>query len=586
MDVDRPAGVKAGDVLIAIHFNDLTEQGAGAPSGWQPLVSEGWDDILAVRVWRKIATANEPATYTFRHTVVVGQTVHLLAISDVDTSVSPRVAVDLILTENGDTPSVQPAAGQHLEIRAAAVFPYQDDTVTWTPPSGYALKGSARSYNFVTSAAASRLVSSSAPTGTKSFGISPVVDRFGVGVSISLASLTTEPDTGPPPPPFTPGRGSALYRWVFTRWDGTYLDDLDLSSVTFDKRIGQAGSFSATVTVTPKTRDRIARIISPDPTVLINGPGMVTCQIYRAGVPWGEYWITAATVSQSGREAPSISLTGTTMDAYMLQVEIQEELSFTGDDQIDIARALIADMQARDHANLRLIPQSGTSGQPRDHTYAANEGTYGQRLQELAELENGFEWMVNILPGNGQLDRHWVWGAPTLGSTDVEHVFANSPHGGDILSWSEEIDALRGGTYWRARGDSVSDDASTSGTPLISDPALAEAHLAAGWPRLDRTISRSSVSDVGTLDDYARYWAANAPGALRVDQITVALGAEPTFTPNSLGDLARIYLHNVWHPLQSRERRIIGISITPPSREGGKEVAQLVFEGIEVPSGG
>jgi hypothetical protein len=70
-----------------------------------------------------------------------------------------------------------------------------------------------------------------------------------------------------------------------------------------------------------------------------------------------------------------------------------------------------------------------------------------------------------------------------------------------------------------------------------------------------------------------------------VDQITVALGKQPTFTPNSLGDTARIFLHNDWHGQQSRLRRIIGISITPPSREGGKEVAQLTFEGIEAPGG-
>ena len=582
--VYRPSGVRSGDVLIAIHFNDRGRSGTGAPNGWQSLASFDSGDV-AVRVWSKTAGSNEPSDYRFRQPTDAFGTIHMLAVQDVDTSISPVVAVSATDSPGPITPSVKPAASSSLEIRAAGVLPLFGASTAWKAPPGFSLRGTADADGWVASAAAVRQINSSAPTGTKSFGLYSSVGASGVGVTISLASADATPP-GPPPPPFTPGRGSALYRYVFALWDGTYLDDLELSGVTFDKRIGQAGAFSASIPVTPKTRDRIGRIISPDPSVIGTGPGVVTCQIYRAGVPWGEYWITAASISQSGREAPQIQLTGSTLDAYMLQVEIQQELSFSGEDQIDIARSLIEHMQARDNADLRLILQDGTSGVTRDHTYPANEGTYGQRLQELAELENGFEWTINIVAGQSSLERHWVWGAPTLGSSEVEHVFSLGRDGGDILSWSEEIDALRGGTYWRARGDTISDDASEAGEPLISNAVRAEAHLAAGWPRLDRTINRSSVTRMSTLNAYAAYWAANAPGALRVDSITVALGAEPTFTPNNLGDRARIYLHNDWHPLHSRERRIIGISITPPSRDGGKEVAQLVFEGIEVPSGG
>src|SRR5690606_1791419 len=247
-----------------------------------------------------------------------------------------------------------------------------------------------------------------------------------------------------------------------------------------------------------------------DPAELATGPGVVTSVILRDGEPRGEYWITMASVSRSGREAPALQLSGSTVGAYMTQCEIneelsvegdeqltiapgligymtqfefQEELSFEGEDQLVFARALIEDMQGRDRANLRLILQPGSSGVSRDVVYAANEGTYGQRLAELAQADNGFEWVVNIVAGTSQIERHWVWGAPRLGDGTVKHVFSDSPYGGDILDWSEEIDALRGGTYWRARGDAISEDASESAEPIVSDPVLAEAHLAAGWPR-------------------------------------------------------------------------------------------------------
>ena len=246
-------------------------------------------------------------------------------------------------------------------------------------------------------------------------------------------------------------------------------------------------------------------------------------------------------------------------------------------------------MQGQPHASLNLVLQGGASGVARDRHYLANEATYGQRLVELAAVDNGFEWMVNIVPGPTGIERHWVWGYPTLGGPDVAHVFGAGDYGGDVLEWSEEIDALRGATMWRARGGtdpSSASDASTESVPLISDPHPAEAHLDAGWPRIDRTLNYSSVTEVQTLQDYAAYWAANASGALRVDSATVALGAKPTFTPNSLGDKARIYLNNQWHLPHSRVRRIIGVGITPISRESGREEAQLIFEGLEVEAGG
>jgi hypothetical protein len=177
-----------------------------------------------------------------------------------------------------------------------------------------------------------------------------------------------------------------------------------------------------------------------------------------------------------------------------------------------------------------------------------------------------------------------VYGYPTLGSADVAHVFVDSPGGGDILDWEEDLDALRGGTVWRARGGidpTAAADASTTSTPLMSAPHEAAAHLAAGWPRIDRTLNYNSIIDQGLLDDYAAYWAAVAGGALRVDSATVALGAQPSFTPNNLGDKARLFFNNAWHLPHSRVRRIIGVTVTPFSRDEREEM-QLIFEGLEV----
>lgn len=588
--ISRPSGVQAGDLLVAVYFGDLGLSGV-ASSGWTASGSRA-DGDQSCRVLRRAATGGESSSYTFGQPINADGTLHLICVKDANTASAPNVQFAVNSAETVITPSVTPASSSTLEIRAGGLSPFPD-ALTLSAPSGYTMRGTvAAPGGFMTSAIATRQINSSTATGLKSFAFAPTGVRFGIGVTISIAAA----DEGPapePPPPFTPGRGTSLYRYVLRDWGGTYLDDLELSGVHFDKRILQSGTFSANIPIPNRTiAERVARVIPRDQTGtggitdLSIGPGVITCEIYRDGDPWGEYWITATKTSRSRGSSPEIQLRGSTMDAYMLHVEIQELLEYTGEDQIDIARALISHMQGQPHANLNLILQSGTSGQLRDHTYQPDEATYGQRLLELAQLQGGFEWTINHALG-ASLERHWVWGYPTLGSAEVAHVFVDSPGGGDILEWDEEADALRGATSWRARGGTdpaQAADASTSSTSLISAPHEATAYLAAGWPRLDRTLNYSSVIVQQTLEDYASYWAAAAPGALRVDSVTVALGAEPSFTPNSLGDRARLFFNNEWHLPHSRVRRIIGVGITPTSKQSGKEEAQLIFEGLEVDS--
>ncbi|MER6581841.1 hypothetical protein, partial [Nonomuraea sp. NPDC001023] len=385
-------------------------------------------------------------------------------------------------------------------------------------------------------------------------------------------------------PPFTPTRGDALYAYRFRRLrDGHFLGFLDLADVSFDKRINQPGSFTATVPIPSRAvGDLVAEVFPRDSTVLSAGAGVVVVDILRAGEVWGEYWITEANPTQSDRGTPEIHLQGTTLDGYMSSVELQAELPFAGEDQIAILRALVADMQSQSHANIGLVVPAGTSGVVRDRTYTDDGGTYGQRIQQLAEVDNGFEYTVDLVASEGTIVRQLTWGYPKLGGPEV-HIFGWGPNGGDITAWAEQVSAARGATRYRARGGTPPSegDASVSATALLSAPHEATAHLAAGWPRIDRTLSYSDVIVQDTLEDYAAHWVTVAPGAVRVETYTVALGASPSLHPNKLGDRCRIYLDNEWHAPHWRERRIIGLRIRPVSRQNGKELAELVLEGQE-----
>ncbi|MFG1963077.1 hypothetical protein [Nonomuraea sp. NPDC049028] len=580
---------RPGDVLLAFQSADSGGHGAMNLGGdwllldaypgdlWPGSVNGTW---AGVNLWKRVCDVGEPVSYTASQGPVADGVVVIVAISGAVT--------DRTQTANESdttTPGLAPSQPSGVELRYVTGVPSPPGgSVSWSLPSEYTARGQAQSGVWVSGAMVSKPVVSTAPTGDVT--LSPSLPLAAAAFTVFLPSAE-EPVPDPPVvQPFAPGRGASKFRYVFTRLlDRTYLGDLNLTNVTFDKRILQPGAFSATIPI-PNRRigDQVAEIIPRDDTDLSIGPGVITCQIFREGEPWGEYWITSAQPSRSRRGTPAIQLRGSTLDAYLAHVEIQSDLNYSAD-QIDIARSLLSHLSAQAHANISLTLQPGTSGVVRDRTYLESEGaSYGGRLVELAQVDDGFEWVIDLALVDGALQRQWRWGYPKLGvQSPAPHLFADGRSGGDILEWGEEIDALRGGTRWRARGATASTDASTTSTPLISDAHEATAHLAAGWPRLDRTLSYSTVSQQQTLEDYAAFWAATAPGALRVDQVTVTFGKVVTFTPNTLGDSGRFYFNNQWHRGVWRTRRIIGIGITPTSRGSGKEEARLVLEGLEVP---
>lgn len=587
----KPEGAAAGDVLWAF-------QVGGFPDS---LFVDGWSQMAVVeeelfgnftgKLWRRTVTASEPGTYTFIQGFGGTGVVTIVAVADPNTTLPVKIATldNAPVAEGVSTPSVDPAAATHLELRFAALV-FEVPGVFTGVPDGYQSRGTAN-VGSLGSAAASRLISSSTPSGAKTFPVTNETGGLaGIGMTVSIPSGAAEPDI-PPPPPFTPGKGSALYQYVFRRLlGGDYLGHLDLSAVAFESRISSPGSFSGQVPITnERISQQIDAVIPANPAELDRGPGVICCEIIRAGDYWGEHWITGATISQQRRQPPTLVLRGVSLDAYFLQVLLRSTLTYTGVDQVEIARQLLTHMQAQPYANLGLILQAGTSGEPRDRTYKGDErGSYGQRVTELGDVLDGFEWTINSVPGPSGLERHWVWGAPTLGNPAAEHVFGQGRHGGDILDWSIEIDALKGGTHWEARGDTPQSDASVEAVPLISAVHSSAPHLAAGWPRIDRLVDRPGVSVQQTLEDYAAGWVAKKSGAGRVFSVTVAIGKEPSFTPNDLGDPARFVMSNEWFrraslgPGLNEQHRIIGVRVTPVGREKGKDEMTLIVEEQEV----
>ncbi|MFP3968590.1 hypothetical protein SMC26_40270 [Actinomadura fulvescens] len=369
------------------------------------------------------------------------------------------------------------------------------------------------------------------------------------------------------------------------------ITELALTGVTFDRRIIQPGSLRATIPVPNATVAAEVRKVFPHerywpPTA---GPGRVICHVYRGAQIWGTYLIWTATPAGDERGNVSVEIQGATLESYLDHRQIWTDVPpFVQVDQTAIAQQLIAHMQAGGGAaSIGLVPLDTPSGVRRDRTYKASEAaTYGQRLAELANVVDGFEYMIRTFvdPATGKRARQFVTAA-RLGQSDTDHVFTRP---GNVVSWSYPSDAAAAATRWRARGDTKQDDLTADSEPLLGSIHTAADLIAAGWPYLDHTEDYQGVTQVATLDDYARWWRDTRSGVIRIPQARVRLDEAPSFTPDRLGDFARLTIVDVWFPLDrsegaysrptfSRHWRVVGIEVTPVSREDSQELATLIF---------
>ncbi|GAA1994423.1 hypothetical protein GCM10009799_20670 [Nocardiopsis rhodophaea] len=386
---------------------------------------------------------------------------------------------------------------------------------------------------------------------------------------------------------------TARYRYVFADLvsDRT-IDELDLADVKFDRRICQAGAFSATLPVPNRAMaDRAARVVPRLDGDLSTGPGRTVMHVYRAGALWGSYIIWSATPESDDRGRVSIGLRGASLESWLWHREIRTDITYDQTDQLEIARSLVffaqeipgqAGVSGADIGITFPLPPP-ESGILRDREYKASEAeTYGKRLEQLSEVIDGPEWAIRTYTdASGERVREFV-AEQQLGQGSTDHVFSQP---GNIIAWSYPADATDAATSWQARGDTPNDDVAADSEPLLSDFWYSTRHLDSGWPLLERTEDYQSVTDIGTLNGYARWWASRRSGMVRIPQVTVRLDEHTSFSPNRIGDYARLTLVNHWFPplpdgspTFRRTWRVIGVEVTPTSRADGQERAKLIFE--------
>lgn len=360
------------------------------------------------------------------------------------------------------------------------------------------------------------------------------------------------------------------------------LCELELSGVKFDRRIIQPGQFSGSISVTDPFTAQSVRAIVPERTL---------CHVYRDEELWGTYIIWQKQSKTADRGAVQFTFQGSSLESLLYRRIIATDIVFSHVDQIDIAKTLIQNMQLgiapfASAADYGIDTQAGNSGVIRDRSYFLSDAaSVGQRIEELSDVDNGFEYMIDVYvnPSTGERVRLWKWGYPTLGQSDVAWSFEQP---GNITNLTITEDASEAGTAFWARGDATGEDSTEEQRALITPtPVLATEFLSRGFPQIDVVADYSSVTDLTTLAGYATWWAENRSGVTLIPEIEVRPNNEDfqIISPGRLGDYANISVVNIYYPLNddgspsySGHYRIVGIEVSPGER-GSQEKMKLVI---------
>lgn len=577
--------VAAGDVLLLFHSSDAgSNSGLGEPSGggtWSPSSSLPGGNWAGSKIWARVASDEEPETYGITQGTGADGVVTIVAIR------GATLADLIILPGDPGGPGATPATASGVVLHYGAGVPFTGAQVSWGQPPGYSCV-QAQSAPWTTAILAARAFSSSAPVEGVSLQPSSSL-HVSHGFTVLVASSTSSSTPTPIPfPAFTPVRGITRMRYtVHDALTGGYRGDISPSGISFGRRDGEADGWSGFCPM-PSARegDRLAEIIPRDPEDLSSGPGSLVVHSWRAGVLWGIHWIHTAEIVKSGRLGLGMQLSGATLDGYMSSVALEEAVEFGGD-QIDNARDFILHLGQDPRSNMGFTLQPGTSGTVRPLVAAPGPNvTYGSALRDYARTDGGFSYVINPTVVDGAIQRRWVWGAPRLDFPDELVTFTEGREGGEVIEWREVRSVLRGGTRFGVWGGTPPATDATQSSTAVRSALIETPHLVAGHPIVDQRLTHPGAStDVGTLDDYARYYASTAAGAPRVFSATVLIGRGSDFHPNMIGGYARFLLNNHWHKrtpeggaAQSGYQRILAWSLTPGGRGSGKDRLQVITE--------
>jgi hypothetical protein len=197
--IPLPPGTVENDLLVAAVSTDGRET-ITAPSGWSE-VNQTDTSGVTLAVFYHLATANEPADYTFTWNDKEEAAGAILRYSGVDTR--GPVDVSAIDTGKSKTPTAPDATTTVKDTRIVRVFGAQDNDLPVGAPSGHELRAALASSDGasgitpVTLGAADTVQASTGAVGTAAFSLDTTLNENWVAVTLAVKGRDTDGDGVP-----------------------------------------------------------------------------------------------------------------------------------------------------------------------------------------------------------------------------------------------------------------------------------------------------------------------------------------------------------------------------------------------------
>lgn len=359
------------------------------------------------------------------------------------------------------------------------------------------------------------------------------------------------------------------------RGDQTLLNATMATGVKFERYIGKAGSFGATLPVPNATIARRLRFLFE-----AGSEYSLAAYVSRGDKLWCGAILDDPEALISGRAGDSVTLSGRTFEAYPDMRTLDQDLTWSGAEQLEMARQIWQHLTA-DEGDMGIsTPFVTPSGIQRDLTVAfEDKRTLGSILSEISGRANGFEWMIDVQRVAGVRTRTLKLGYPRITSTaSTPKVFS---YPGAILELGYKRSTSRGGTRFWGIGAAPGDVAGTAQNVTASSILRAEDLLDGESILVDRVLSLTDVTEQTTVDERVGDALERLAHAIPIPTATVRLDR---VTPDMLGEKVRLRANHplfgdgpAGAPAYDQLQRVIGIKVSPTER-GTHESAELVFE--------
>lgn len=208
-------------------------------------------------------------------------------------------------------------------------------------------------------------------------------------------------------------------------------------------------------------------------------------------------------------------------------------LTYTGVDQLDIARDLLTRLQADDGGDMALALQAGASGALRDRTYAAGDKTTAlQALTDLSELPGGFDFATQTVWGPTGPEEKLLLGYPRLGrsrgASGLVLTYDAFGLGGNVASYTWEDGP---GLFTRSWASTETEE----GVQLVAATTNSQL-ITAGYPLLEQSEDYEGVVALADLQAHADALSVYGGGHHVTATFTVKAGPDLEIGDWVLGD--------------------------------------------------